>query len=419
MKVLVIGSGGREHALCWRLAQSPDVEKIWCAPGNPGTSECATNVTIRADDISALADFASQFGIDLTVVGPEAPLVAGIVDLFRRRGLRIFGPTASAARLESSKAFAKEAMTQAGIPTAAYRHFDNRVAAEHYCAEVGVPVVLKADGLAAGKGVVVCRTAEEVRQGMVHIWETLKSETMLVEQFLHGPEVSFFVATDGEQVIPLGSAHDYKRVGDGNTGPNTGGMGALSPTPYLSERDEAAVVETIVQPLLATMRRQGTPFCGFLYVGLILPEGKPPHVIEFNARFGDPECQVMMRRLQGDLFSLLYDLADNAPARPLSLSPRTALAVVHASAGYPESSRNGDPIQGLQRAEQVKGVVVFHAGTAIDRVGHVATNGGRVLAVTAEGSSLEEARERAYEACEKISFPGRVMRTDIGGPNFL
>lgn len=417
MKVLVIGSGGREHALCWRLAQSPQVEKVWCAPGNPGTSECATNVTIRADDISALADFAAQFGVDLTVVGPEAPLVAGIVDLFRKRGLRIFGPTASAARIESSKGFAKDLMVKAGIPTAAYHRCENRRDAEDYCQHRGAPLVLKADGLAAGKGVVVCHTVEEVKQGLIHLYDVIKTDTILVEELLVGPEASFFVATDGEQIVPIGSAHDYKRVGDGNTGPNTGGMGAVSPTPFLTERDEAVIVETIVQPLLAVMRSHGAPFSGFLYVGLMLPEGKLPHVIEFNARFGDPECQVLMRRIQGDLFSLLYDLADGATAQSLPLSSRTAVAVVQASAGYPETSRSGDQILGLQRAEQVKGVAVFHAGTAIDKVGHVVTNGGRVLGVTAEGNTLEEACERVYEACEKISFAGRVMRSDIGGPN--
>jgi phosphoribosylamine--glycine ligase len=277
--------------------------------------------------------------------------------------------------------------------------------------------VLKADGLAAGKGVVVCHTVEEVKQGLIHLYDVIKTDTILVEELLVGPEASFFVATDGEQIVPIGSAHDYKRVGDGNTGPNTGGMGAVSPTPFLTERDEAVIVETIVQPLLAVMRSHGAPFSGFLYVGLMLPEGKLPHVIEFNARFGDPECQVLMRRIQGDLFSLLYDLADGATAQSLPLSSRTAVAVVQASAGYPETSRSGDQILGLQRAEQVKGVAVFHAGTAIDKVGHVVTNGGRVLGVTAEGNTLEEACERVYEACEKISFAGRVMRSDIGGPN--
>lgn len=417
MKVLVVGSGGREHALCWRLAQSPQVEKVWCAPGNPGTSDCATNVTIQATDLTALADFAAQFGIDLTVVGPEAPLAAGIVDLFRQRGLRIFGPTAAAARIESSKTFAKELMTAAGIPTAPYRQFESRREAEDYCLKKGAPLVLKADGLAAGKGVVVCRTTEEIRAGLTYLYETVQTTTLLVEELLVGPEASFFVATDGEQVIPIGAAHDYKRVGDGNTGANTGGMGAVSPTPYLTERDEAYVIETIVHPLLGAMRAQGAPYSGFLYVGLMVPPGESPHVIEFNARLGDPECEVLMRRVQGDIFSLLYDLAEGATAQPLSLSSRSAIAVVQASAGYPVGSRNGDTIQGLPRADQVKGVVVFHAGTAIDRVGNVVTNGGRVLAITAEGSSLAEARERVYEACQRISFAGQVMRTDIGGPN--
>jgi phosphoribosylamine--glycine ligase len=247
----------------------------------------------------------------------------------------------------------------------------------------------------------------------------LSCEAILVEDLLVGPEASFFIATDGEQIVPLGSAHDYKRVGDGNTGANTGGMGSVSPTPYLKSDDHETIVKTIVSPLLGAMRSKGAPFAGFLYVGLMLPKDMPPHVIEFNARLGDPECEVLMRRIEGDLFATLYDLADGATVDPKSirLSDRTAITVVHASAGYPHSSRSGDVIHGLAKAEQVKGVTVFHAGTAIDRVGNVITNGGRVLAVTAEGGSLEEAKENVYEASSRISFSGRVMRSDIGGPN--
>jgi len=416
MKVLVVGSGGREHALAWKLAQSPLVKKVFGAPGNPGIAKVGECVNIPAADIKALADFAEREGIDLTVVGPEAPLVAGIVDEFEKRSLRIFGPTKAAAQLEGSKAFAKEMMKRWGVPTADFKVFDNPKEAKAYIKEKGAPIVVKADGLAAGKGVTVAKTVEEALQAVDRIMvEKVFGEAgnkVVIEDCLVGEEASYLVVTDGERFIPLATSQDHKQVFDGDKGPNTGGMGAYSPAPVLSPEMEKEVQEKIIKPILKGMREEGHPFKGILYAGLMITE-EGPKVLEFNVRFGDPEAQVILRRLNTDLVEVFNSVIDGKLIKELSWIPETAICVVLASKGYPGKYEKGKEITGIEEAEKLDNVVIFHAGTAV-KDGKLVTNGGRVLNVTALGKDISEARENVYRAIEKVHFDGMHFRKDIG-----
>ncbi|RUM41637.1 MAG: phosphoribosylamine--glycine ligase [Desulfurobacterium sp.] len=416
MKVLVIGSGGREHALVWKLAQSSKIEKVYGAPGNPGIAQIGECVNISPTDIKGLADFAEKEGIDLTVVGPEAPLVAGIVDEFKSRGLKIFGPSKEAAKLEGSKAFSKEMMKKYGVPTADFEVFDNPEKAKEYIKEKGAPIVVKADGLAAGKGVVVAQNIEEALEAIDKIMiEKVFGDAgnrVIVEDCLVGEEASYLVVTDGENFIPLATAQDHKAVFDGDKGPNTGGMGAYSPAPVLSEEMEKEVQEKVIKPILRGMREEGHPFKGILYAGLMITE-EGPKVLEFNVRFGDPEAQVILRRLKTDLVDVCQSIIEGKLIDNLEWIPETAICVVLASKGYPGKYEKGKVITGIEEAEKIDNVVVFHAGTAV-KDGKLVTNGGRVLNVTALGKDIVEARGNVYKAIEKIHFDGMHYRKDIG-----
>ncbi len=416
MKVLVIGSGGREHALVWKLAQSPKVEKVYGAPGNPGIAQIGECVNISPTDIKGLADFAEREGIDLTVVGPEAPLVAGIVDEFESRGLKIFGPSKEAAKLEGSKAFSKEMMKKYGVPTADFEVFDDPEKAKEYIRKKGAPIVVKADGLAAGKGVVVAQNVEEAFEAIDKIMiEKVFGDAgnrVVVEDCLVGEEASYLVVTDGENFIPLATAQDHKAVFDGDKGPNTGGMGTYSPAPVLSKEMEKEVQEKVIKPILRGMKEEGHPFKGILYAGLMITE-EGPKVLEFNVRFGDPEAQVILRRLKTDLVDVCQSVIEENLIDSLEWIPETAICVVLASEGYPGKYEKGKVITGIEEAEKIDNVVVFHAGTAI-KDGKLVTNGGRVLNVTALGKDIVEARENVYKAIEKIHFDGMHYRKDIG-----
>jgi phosphoribosylamine--glycine ligase len=414
MKVLVIGGGGREHALAWKLAQSPKVQLVYVAPGNAGTALDARLKNVAINDLRALADFAQAEKVALTVVGPEAALAAGAVDLFRARGLRIFGPTQAAARLESSKAWAKDFMHRHGIPTADYATFDDAAAAHARVDAQGAPIVVKADGLAAGKGVVVATTLDEAHAAIEHVFAAPGARVVL-EAFLEGEEASFIVLSDGRRIVPLASSQDHKRLLDDDVGPNTGGMGAYSPAPVVTPNVHARVMHEIVQPTIAGMAAEGIPFTGFLYAGLMIDAQGHPRTVEFNCRLGDPEAQVLLPRLKSDLFELLMHATD--PADPaldsleLQWDRRTALGVVMAAPGYPAEPRNGDVVTGLPTP--MEDGVVFHAGTAfID--GSVRTSGGRVLCVCALGESVRVAQQRAYTLVAGIRFEGAQYRRDIG-----
>jgi phosphoribosylamine--glycine ligase len=420
MKLLVIGGGGREHALAWKLAQSPRVQTVFVAPGNGGTAREPQLQNLPVTDPQALADFAAAEKIALTVVGPEAPLAAGVVDLFRARGLRIFGPTRAAAQLESSKAFAKDFMRRHGIPTAAYATFADAAAAHAHVDANGAPIVIKADGLAAGKGVVVATTLPEAhaaiddmlganRLGVAH---NAGGARVVIEQFLEGEEASFIVISDGKHVLPLATSQDHKRLLDGDAGPNTGGMGAYSPAPVVTPNVHARVMHEIVLPTIAGMAKEGTPFTGFLYAGLMIDAKGRPFTVEFNARLGDPEAQPILMRLKSDLLEVLLHATDGTlDQAELQWDRRVALGVVMAAAGYPLAPRKGDAITGLPApAEDLR---VFHAGTA-EADGQLVTSGGRVLCVTALGDKLSLAQARAYDALAGIRFDGAQFRTDIG-----
>jgi phosphoribosylamine--glycine ligase len=397
MKVLVVGSGGREHALAWKLAQSEALEELHAAPGNPGIAALARCHPIRMDDVEGLLGLCREHDLDLVVIGPEAPLVAGVADHLRRAGVTVFGPSAKAARIEGSKAFAKEIMDAAGVPTAAE------------LAAVRAPCVVKADGLAAGKGVFVCRTQGEAEAA----WKQARAlgEKVVVEELLEGEEVSLFALTDGVQAIPLAPAQDFKRLLDGDEGPNTGGMGSYSPTPFLRPDEIDELVDTVHRPVLAELGARGTPFVGLLYAGLMLT-GEGPRVLEFNCRFGDPETQAILPRLQGDFLGALAGAAGGSLAGvELSAGPEAAVSVVLAAAGYPDAPEPGVEIRGIEHAE-ARGALVFHAGTAV-RDGRLVSAGGRVLNVTGLGGSVAEAREHAYEAVESIDLPGAQLRRDI------
>jgi phosphoribosylamine---glycine ligase len=393
----VVGSGGREHALAWKLAQSPRLEALHAAPGNPGIARLGQCHPVRAPDSEGLLALCRELEIDLVVVGPEAPLVAGLADTLRHAGVAVFGPSRAAARIEGSKSFAKDVLEAAGVPTA------GRLAVAR------PPCVVKADGLAAGKGVFVCRTQEELDRGL-RAAAALGNE-VLIEELIEGEEMSLFVLTDGYEVVPLAPAQDFKRVGDGDTGPNTGGMGAYSPVPAVGDTEVDELVDTVHRPVLAELARRGSPFSGLLYAGLMLTD-EGPRVLEFNCRFGDPETQAILPRLEGDLLEALTGAALGALESELTAGDSAAVTVVLAGGEYPERGDSGTPIEGIEEAEAA-GAVVFHAGTA--RQGNtIVTNGGRILNVTATGSDLPAAREAAYGAAERISFAGMRFRSDIG-----
>jgi phosphoribosylamine--glycine ligase len=426
MKVLVIGNGAREHALAWKLAQSPKVQKVFVAPGNGGTALEPALTNLAITDLVALADFAAHERIGLTVVGPEAPLAAGVVDLFRSRGLRIFGPTRGAAQLESSKAFAKDFMVRHGIPTARHASFDDAVAAHAYVEQEGAPIVIKADGLAAGKGVVVAGTLAEAHAAIdfmlsdnAGVSHNAGQALVVIEEFMAGEEASFIVVADGRHALALATSQDHKRIGDGDTGPNTGGMGAYSPAPVVTPTVHARVMREVIDPTIAGMAADGHPFGGFLYAGLMIDAEGKARVVEFNARLGDPEAQVLLMRLKSDLLDLLMAATDaqGNGVRDLELQwdRRSALGVVMAAGGYPASPRKGDPITGLPSAgELTEDTHVFHAATVQRDDGTLVTSGGRVLTVTALGEPLRAAQQRAYAALAPIRFEGMQYRRDIG-----
>jgi len=411
MKVLVIGGGGREHALAWKLAQSARVQTVFVAPGNGGTGADEHLHNVPLSDPAALADFAQAEKIALTVVGPEAPLAAGVVDLFRNRKLRIFGPTRAAAQLESSKAYAKDFMQRHGIPTALYATFTDAAAAHAHVAQHGAPIVVKADGLAAGKGVVVATTADEAHAA-VDAMLGVPGGRVVIEEFMAGEEASFIVLCDGTHVLPLATSQDHKRIFDGDRGPNTGGMGAYSPAPVVTPNVHARVMQEIIHPTIAGMARDGAPFTGFLYAGLMIdPQGRP-RTVEFNCRLGDPETQPILMRLKSDLFEVLMHATQGTlDQAELQWDRRFALGVVMAAAGYPATPRSGDVISGLP--EPAEDLHVFHAGTELHD-GRLLTSGGRVLCVTALGESAKLAQARAYEGLRGIHFDGAQYRTDIG-----
>lgn len=417
MRVLVIGSGGREHALVWGLSRSPEISALYAAPGNPGMSRHARCVPIKPDALDELVAFAERERVDLTVVGPELPLILGIVDRFQAQGLAIFGPPRSAAALEGSKAFAKALMAKHGIPTARFQTFQDAAPARRFARELGAPLVVKADGPAAGKGAIVCRTLEEADEAVALCLEQRAfgraGEQIVVEEFLAGEEASFFALTDGEAALPLGTAQDHKTVFDDDRGPNTGGMGAYSPAPIVDGPMHGEVMRTIILPTVHAMAAEGRPYRGVIYAGLMLTR-EGPKVLEYNCRFGDPEHQTIMVRLQDDLLPLLHAVArgERLPSA-VRWRPEAAVCVVLASGGYPEDYQTGKPISGIEEAERLGGVTVFHAGTALTD-GRLVTAGGRVLGVTAVGADIPAAVARAYEAVATIRFEGMHFRRDIG-----
>ena len=418
MKILVIGGGGREHTLAWKLSQSPRVEQVFCAPGNAGTESCARNVEINPENIEGLLAFAQKEGIDLTVVGPEGPLVLGIADLFQKNGLKIFGPARRSAALEGSKVFAKEFMNRNRIPTASFRVFSDSRAAREFLQKRGQPLVVKADGLAAGKGVVVSKNPEEAIQAVEEMMEKKifgsAGDRVILEEILTGEEASFIGITDGETVVPMASSQDHKAVFDGDQGPNTGGMGAYSPAPVMNEHLNNRALTEVMEPVIKGMSSgEGQRYQGALYAGLMIRE-REFWVLEFNCRFGDPETQPIFFRLQSDLASLLLQAVEgNLKDVKVKWDPRPAVCVVLCSGGYPGSYPKGKEITGLEETGQMEDVSVFHAGTR--REGKkIVTAGGRVLGVTARGKDLPAAIERAYQACARINFEGMHYRKDIG-----
>jgi phosphoribosylamine---glycine ligase len=420
MKILVIGSGGREHALAWKLAQSPRVTEVIVAPGNAGTARESRmrNVDIAATDLDGLLQLAREQEFDLTVVGPEVPLVAGVVDKFRMAGLPIFGPTVTAAQLEGSKSFAKDFLVRHGIPTARHAVFSEFDAAVAHVRQHGAPIVIKADGLAAGKGVVVAMTLAEAEQALRDMLDAHAfgdaSARVVIEEFLTGEEASYIVMSDGRHYLPMASSQDHKRVGEGDTGPNTGGMGAYSPAPVVTHEVERRIRAEIVEPTLAGMAADGAPFTGFLYAGLMIDKSGAPKVIEFNVRFGDPETQPIMQRLRSNLVDLIEAALKGGLDRiEADWDPRPSLGVVMAAQGYPGKAKTGDAISGLNN-DFGTDVKVFQAGTKLDADGRVVTAGGRVLCVCALGNDLKQARDRAYDAVERIHFDGAFCRRDIG-----
>ena len=418
MKVMVIGGGGREHALAWKLAQSPRVSEVLVAPGNPGTAaepKCR-NVAVAADDVPGLVAIASAEGVALTIVGPEQPLVIGVVDAFAAAGLRCFGPRQAAAQLEGSKAFTKRFLERHHIPTAAYGVFTRANFDAAWVRAQRAPLVVKADGLAAGKGVIICATQEEAVTTVEEMFAGAfgaAGDTVVVEQFLEGEEASFIVMVDGEHVLPLATSQDHKRVGDGDTGPNTGGMGAYSPAPVVTPAVHARAMNEVILPTVRGLAAEGTPYIGFLYAGLMVADDGTPNVLEFNCRFGDPETQPVLSRLQTDLVELCEAGLDGKLDQvTCDWDPRPAVGVVLAAAGYPESPRKGDAITGLDTAAKLPGKV-FHAGTAL-RGETLVTNGGRVMCAVGLGNTVREAQQAAYALVDVVDYAGKLVRRDIG-----
>ena len=419
MKVLIVGSGGREHAIAWKVAQSPKVDKIYCAPGNAGIEEYAECVNIGAMEFDKLVAFAKEHEIDLTVVAPDDPLAAGAVDAFEAAGLRAFGPRANAAILEGSKAFSKDLMKKYNIPTAAYENFDDpEKALEYLRTEARFPIVLKADGLALGKGVLICQDLKEAEDGVKEIMEDKKfgnaGNTMVIEEFMTGREVSVLTYVDGKTIRIMSSAQDHKRAKDGDQGLNTGGMGNFSPSPFYTKEVDEFCKKYIYQPTVDAMAAEGRPFTGVIFFGLMLT-GEGPKVLEYNARFGDPEAQVVLPRMKNDIIDVMEACVDGKlDTIDLQFEDNAAVCVVLASDGYPVSYEKGFPISGLEKFEGKDDYFCFHAGTAFDKEGRIVTNGGRVLGITATGKDLKEARKKAYEATEWVDFANKYMRHDIG-----
>ncbi len=417
MRVLVVGGGGREHALCWTIAASPLIEALFCAPGNAGIARDAVCVPIAADDIGGILRFVRDERIDFVVVGPEAPLVAGLVDRLEDTGVKAFGPTAAAARLEGSKAFTKDLCARHGIPTAAYGRFTDLRAAEAFIEDRPLPVVVKADGLAAGKGVTIAETLDEARAAAREMLADRRfgaaGEEIVIEEFLAGEEASFFALVDGETALPLAAAQDHKRVGDGDTGPNTGGMGAYSPAPVVTEEVAERIMARIVRPTVSAMKAEGVPFRGVLYAGLMIEDGEP-RLLEYNVRFGDPECQALMVRLASDLLPALVASADGVlDMFDLRWHDDAALTVVMATKGYPGAYPKGSAIRGLEGLSASEDVNVFHAGTK-EEDGTILAVGGRVLGITARAPTIAAAQRLAYRAVDRIDWPEGFCRRDIG-----
>tara|TARA_R110000787_G_scaffold144264_1_gene258078 strand:- start:36259 stop:37533 length:1275 start_codon:yes stop_codon:yes gene_type:complete len=418
MKVLVVGSGGREHALCWSISASPLCDELFCAPGNAGIAETATCVDISVDDIAGLTGFARDNAIDFVVVGPEGPLVAGLADRLREAGIKVFGPSAAAAELEGSKGFSKDICQKYGIPTAAYGRFTDADSARAYIRQQGAPIVVKADGLAAGKGVTVAMTLDEALRAIDSIMVDQSfgnaGAEVVIEEFMEGEEASFFALVDGDNALPLVAAQDHKRVGDGDIGPNTGGMGAYSPAPVVDAAMTDRIMKEIVLPTVEAMKAEGCPYSGVLFVGLMINE-EGPRVIEYNVRFGDPECQVLMMRLMSDILPALLATADGVlDDFALQWYEDTAMVVVMAAEGYPGSYSKGTAIRGLKDAtEGDQDRMIFHAGTAVEN-GQVVAVGGRVLGVAGMGPTIEDARSKAYATVDRIDWPEGFCRRDIG-----
>jgi len=410
--VLLVGGGGREHALAWKLKQSPKLGKLYIAPGNSGTSLCGENVHIEATDVPKLLAFAVEKGIRLTVVGPENPLAEGIVDAFREKGLLIFGPTKAAAQIESSKVFSKNLMREAGVPTAEFKTFNNAVDAVAYIRERGAPLVIKDSGLVFGKGVRICHTINEAEDALRDIFSEPDKE-VVVEDFLDGPEISIHALCAGTDFRLFPATQDHKRIGEGDTGKMTGGIGAIYPLPFVTETLMQQIADDVVRPTLETLSKRGTPFSGLLYPGLILTS-RGPKVLEYNARFGDPECELYMRLLKNDLLeTILSSAKGDLSGLSFEFEDTVGVNLMLCSGGYPDAYKKGLPITGIEEAEKVEGVVVFHAGTKMEH-SQLVTAGGLVLGVSALGVTLKEALDRAYEAADKIQFEGKYYRRDIG-----
>jgi len=417
MKILIIGSGGREHSLAWKIKQSPKVKQIFVAPGNSGTATIADSVDIKADDIPELINFAEKEKIDLTVVGPEIPLVAGIVDEFEKRNLKIFGPNKLAAKIEGSKAYTKKLMDSLGVPTAKFGIFTDLKEANSFIEKIGAPLVVKADGLASGKGVIICKTTEDAKSAIDRIMAKKEfgtaGEKVIIEECLEGEEVSIIVLSDGENVVPLASSQDHKRIFDNDEGPNTGGMGAYSPAPAAEGKVFKEVMKTVIYPVIEGLKKKGQPYKGVLYAGIMITD-KGPYVLEFNVRFGDPETQAILPRLKSDLVDLMESSIEGTlSGAKLDWDNRACVCVVASSGGYPGEYEKGKAITGLKEASSLKDVVVFHAGTKSEN-NNFFTNGGRVLGITALGKDIEDAITRTYKAVEKIHFDGMHYRKDIG-----
>ena len=420
MKVLIIGSGGREHALAWKTIQDDNVEKVFVAPGNTGTNleEGIENINIAVDNLSALATFAKNNDIEITIVGPEVPLVMGIVDIFEAEGLKCFGPNKVAAQLEGSKAFSKDFLAKHNIPTADYQVFTEITPANEYIAKMGTPIVIKADGLAAGKGVIIAQTEQQAIDAVQDMLSGNKfgdaGSRVVIEEFLTGEEASFIVISDGKNILPMVTSQDHKARNDGDTGPNTGGMGAYSPAPVVTREIHNKILDEVIRPTIEGMAKDGNPFTGFLYAGIMISEDNKPKVLEFNVRFGDPETQPIMMRLQDNLADLCIAAVDKKLDKStIQWDSRAALGVVLAAGGYPDSYQKGDVIHGIEDANNST-TKVFHAGTSLNKAGEVVTAGGRVLCVTSLGDSITQTQTRAYEAVAKINWKNMYNRVDIG-----